>query len=222
MGLKQIAYRCSIGSGFLLLASTVGFAQQMPSQPPSGMPQTQEPSQQGTNPNMNNPRMNQGAPTSQDFGAKLFVSKAMEGNQGEIQLGQLAEQKSQSNDVKQLAQKLVADHTQMEEKWFKPMSQQLGVSEPKGPSKKEKKIAEKLQNASGNDFDTQYLTIMLKDHQKDLKDFKDEAGTAQDPGVKQVAEKGADIIAQHLQLIEQVAKNHNITVDEKSKQSPSM
>lgn len=152
----------------------------------------------------------------------MFVSKAMEGDQTEIQLGQLAEQKSQSNDVKQLAQKLVADHTQMEDKWFKPVSQQLGVSEPKGPSKKDKKLAEKLQNASGNDFDTQYLTIMLKDHQKDLKDFKDEASMAQDPNVKQVAERGAGIIQQHLQMIEQVAKNHNVAVDEKSKQSGSM
>jgi putative membrane protein len=38
--------------------------------------------------------------------------------------------------------------------------------------------------------------------------------------VKQVAEQGANIISQHLQLIEQIAKNHNVAVDEKQK--PSM
>ena len=221
MNLKGITYRCGFAAGTMLLAGAVAVAQQMPSQQPSTMPQGQQP-QQPTNPSMGNPNTNQGAMTSQDFGEKMFVSKAMQGDQAEIQLGQLAEQKSQSNDVKQLAQKLVADHTQMEEKWFKPMSQQLGVSEPKSPSKKDKKLAEKLQNASGSDFDAQYLTLMLKDHQKDLKDFKDEASMAQDPSVKQVAQRGADVIAQHLQLIEQVAKNHNISLDEKSKQSPSM
>ena len=222
MDLKRIAYRCSMGSGALLLAGAVAFAQQqMPQQQaPSGMPQSQQPST--TNPNMGNPGNNQGAPTSQDFGEKMFVSKAMEDGQAEMQLSQLAQQKSQSNDVKQLAQKLMTDHMQMEEKWFKPMSQQLGVTEPKGPSKKDKKIAEKLQNASGADFDTQYLTIVAKEHQKDLKEFKDEATAAQDPSVKQVAERGADVIAKHLQLIEQVAKSHNVTLDEKSKQSGSM
>lgn len=154
------------------------------------------------------------APTSQDLGEKVFVTKAMEGDASEVQLGQLAEQKSQSNDVKQLAQKLVTDHTQMDQN-LKPVAKQLGVSEPKGPSKKEKKMIEKLQGLSGSDFDTQYLTMMLKDHQEDLKEFKDEANAAPDPNVKQLAQQGANVISQHLQMVEQVAKAHNITADQK-------
>jgi len=160
------------------------------------------------------------APAGQDFGERAFVARALEGDLSEIELDQLALQKSQSNDVKQLAQKLASDHTQMDEKWFKPVAKQLGVSEPKGPSKKVKKVVAKLEGLSGPDFDTQYLTIMLKDHQQDLKEFKEEANSAQDPNVKQVAEQGANIISQHLQLIEQIAKNHNVAVDEKQK--PSM
>jgi putative membrane protein len=162
------------------------------------------------------------APTAQDFGEKAFISKGLEGDQAEMQMGQLAEQKSQSNDVKQLAQKLVNDHTQMDEKWFKPLAQQMDVSLPKGPSKKDKKMAEKMEALSGNDFDSHWLTMMHKDHQKDLKEFQDEAKSAQNPNVKKVAEQGASVIAQHLQLIEQVAKNHNISIEGYAKQSPSM
>lgn len=219
MELKKIAYRLGIITTTALLAGTVALAQ-MPAggqQPGAGQQAPQQPSM----PSSHGPGAYPGtAPTSQDFGEKAFVAKGLEGDQSEVQMGQVAEQKSQSNDVKQLAQKLVNDHTQMDEKWFKPLAKQLGVSEPKGPSKKDKKMAEKMQALSSSDFDTQYLTMMLKDHQKDLKEFQDEANSAQDQNVKQVAQQGANVISQHLQLIEQVAKNHNVDTGETAK--PSM
>src|SRR5947208_5570735 len=42
-----------------------------------------------------------------------FVSKAIKGNQHEIMMAQLAQQKSTSAEVKALAQKLITDHTQL-------------------------------------------------------------------------------------------------------------
>jgi len=156
-----------------------------------------------------------GAPNGQNFGDQAFVSKAMEGGAAEVQLGQLAQEKSQSNDVKQFGQKMVSDHSQMNEKWFKPVATQLGVSEPKGPSKKDKKMIEKLQGMSGPQFDTEYIQMMLKDHKSDLKDFQNESQIAQDPNVKQIATQGVKIIQQHLQLLEQIAQAHNVPVEGK-------
>ena len=54
---------------------------------------------------------------------------------------------------------------------------------------------------------------MVKDHQDDLKKFKQEADATQDPTLKQIATQGSTVISQHLQLAEQVAKNHNIPVE---------
>lgn len=181
--------------------------QQTPTSPGAGMPGTGSGAYPST------------APTGQDFSERAFVTKALEGGEAEVQLGQLAEQKSQSNDVKQFAQKMVSDHSQMGDKWLKPVAQQLGVSQPKGPSKKDKKEIARLEGLSGEDFDREYILMMVKDHRQDLKDFKDEAQAAQDPSVKQVAEQGSNVIAQHLQLIEQIAKNHNISVDSKEMSS---
>jgi len=213
--LKKV-WLCSVPT---LLTSAVLLAQAPPSgggqQPsmPSQQPQTNQVPQPGASPG--------GAPTGQNYGDQAFVSKAMEGGVAEVQLGQLAEQKSQSNDVKQFAQKMVADHTQMGDKWFKPVAMQMGVSEPKGPSKKDKKLIEKLQGLSGPDFDTQYIQAMVKDHKEDLKDFKSEAQMAQDPNVKQIATQGTNVIQQHLQLIEQIAQAHNVPLDGKSKEISS-
>lgn len=195
-----------------LLAQAPGGGGQQPNMP-SQQPQQQPPGAATGAPET--------APTAQNFGDQSFVAKALEGGEAEVQLGQLAQQKSQSNDVKQLAQKLVSDHSQMDEKWFKPVAKELGVSEPKGPSKKDKKLIAKLETLSGPQFDSEYLQTMAKDHKADLKDFQNEAQIAQDPNVKQVAQQGQQIISQHLQLIDKVAQNHNVPIEGKSKEVSS-
>jgi putative membrane protein len=212
MNVKRIAYTVSMSAGTALLGATVALAQTpggSPQQQPS-MPQSQTPNtgmqSPGTSPSA-------GAPTSsQDFSERAFITKAMEGGMAEVQLGQLAQQKSQSNDVKQFAAKMVNDHGQMGEKWLKPVAQQMGITEPSGPSKKDKKELEKMQGLSAQDFDREYITMMVKDHQKDLKEFQSEAQTAQNPTVKQIADKGSQVIQQHLQIIQQIAKAHNVDV----------
>lgn len=220
MNVKRIAHTVSLSAGTALLGATVALAQApggAPQQP--SMPQSQSPSTGAQAPGANSGQ-NAGAPTSaQDFSERAFISKAMEGGMAEVQLGQLAQQKSQSNDVKQFAAKMVNDHGQMGEKWLKPVAQQMGLNEPSGPSKRDKKEIEKLQSMSGQDFDREYITMMVKDHQKDLKEFQSEAQAAQDPTVKQIAEKGSQVIEQHLQIIEQIAKAHNIDVGGKEMSS---
>ncbi|HEY1987302.1 MAG TPA: DUF4142 domain-containing protein [Terracidiphilus sp.] len=188
--------------------------------PTGGAPAPSMPSQSSPNSTTGAPAApGATAPTGQSFGDQAFVTKALEGGMAEVQLGQLAQQKSQSQDVKQFAQKMVSDHGQMGEKWFKPVAKSLGVSEPKGPSKKDKKLMEKLSGLSGTDFDTQYIQAMVKDHQQDLKEFQAEAQAAQDPNVKQIAEQGTKIISQHLQLIQQIAQAHNVPVEGKEMSS---
>jgi putative membrane protein len=209
---------CSVPA---LLTSAALLAQAPPSSGGAAQ-QPSMPSQTQANPNMPSPGAGaEGAPTGQNFGDQAFVAKALEGGVTEVQLGQLAEQKSQSNDVKQFAQKMVSDHSQMGDKWFKPLAKQMGVSEPKGPSKKDKKLIEKLQGLSGEQFDTEYIQAMVKDHKADLKDFQNEAQMAQDPSVKQIATQGVDVISKHLQMIEQIAQAHNVPVDGKGKEVSS-
>src|SRR5438876_3769526 len=121
---KQISASVCLCSATVLtvLLASAGLLAQMPQgggQQPS-MP-NQPSQQQSTSPTMGAPETNPGiALSAQDYGERAFVTKALEGNEAEVQLGQLAQQKSQSDDVKQFAQKMVADHTQMNDKWFKP------------------------------------------------------------------------------------------------------
>jgi putative membrane protein len=216
----MIAHRFTVRlvaySAAALLASATLLAQSPGSAPPMPQQPTQ-PTQPGQ-PGMTSAEGGAGADTSpQGMADHAFVSDALQGDLGEIQLAQLAQQKSQSEDVKQFAQKLAADHSQMNEKWFEPEAKHFNLSVPKGPSKKAKKLMSKLQGLSGAEFDKEYITAMVKDHQDDLKKFKEEAEASQDPALKQVAQQGAGIISQHLQLAEKVAQSHNISVEDKGK-----
>src|SRR5579862_4252565 len=101
--------RILICSAAALLTVLPALAQQAPG---GGMPSQQQP-QAPSNPSMQGPGGDPGTvATPQQAGDQEFVSKALQGGDTEVQLGQLAQQKSQSEDVKQFAHKMVQDHSQ--------------------------------------------------------------------------------------------------------------
>ena len=145
---------------------------------------------------------------------KMFVKKALQGGMAEVQLGQLTLQKSNNDQVKQFAQRMIDDHTKLGEQ-MKPVAQQLGISEPNGISKKDKATMAKLQALSGSAYDQAYIKDMVKDHKQDLSEFQTEASSGQDQTVKDAASQGSKVIAQHLQMIQQIAKDQNVNMASK-------
>ena len=153
---------------------------------------------------------------------KHFVKEAAEGGNAEIALGNLAQQKSSSDDVKQFGQKMVTDHTQLNQQ-MQPVAQQLGVTvSPDEIPAKDKALETKLQGLSGDQFDQAYIKAMVKDHRKDLQQFRHEAASTQNPTLKQNVEQGEQVIQQHLQMAEQLAQAHHVMMGGKMKvDSPS-
>jgi putative membrane protein len=159
-------------------------------------------------------RMNAMTSPGQTAMDKMFVKKALQGGMAEVQLGQLTLQKSNNDQVKQFAQRMIDDHTKLAEQ-MKPVAQQLGVSEPDGISKKDKSTIAKLQGLSGPAYDQAYIKDMIKDHKQDLSEFQTEASSGQDQTVKDAANQGSKVIAQHLQMIQQIAKDQNVNMASK-------
>jgi putative membrane protein len=181
---------------------------------PSGGGQMQQPSQPGAG---NSPSIEQ---QQQQLGAggvsagpamdKEFVKKALEGNMAEVQMGQLALQKSNDDQVKQFAQRMVDDHGKMLEQ-MKPAAQQMGVKVPDGPSKGQMKNMDKMKALSGDAFDQAYIKDMVKDHKKDDSEFKQEAQSTQNPQLKQMVMQSDQMIESHLQQIQQIAQAKGTT-----------
>jgi putative membrane protein len=166
---------------------------------------------QSTQPGANaNPAMQeqqqQGGMNAGPGADKAFVKKALEGNMAEIQMGQLALQKSQDDQVKQFAQRMVDDHGKMLDQ-MKPVAEKMGVKVPAGPSKGQMKSMDKMKALSGDAFDQAYIKDMVKDHKGDDNDFKMEAQSTQNPQLKEMVMQSDQIIESHLQQIEQIAKS---------------
>ena len=149
------------------------------------------------------------APTDAD---KHFVRDAIEGGNGEVQLGQLAQQKSASADVKEFGRKMVTDHTRLGEQ-MKTVAGNVGVTAPSGTSVGGKATAAKLKLLSGDSFDKAYIKTMVKAHRDDLQAFQKEASSGTSPEIRAAAKKGAGMVQHHLEMAEQIAKNHNVEVD---------
>jgi putative membrane protein len=197
------------------LAGAVALAQQPGGggQSPSGQPPT--PGQTAPNsPSVNQPGM-QDNNSPQSYGDQSFIHKTMEDDVAQEQMGQLAAQKSQSDDVKQFGQKMAQIHEQLTNQLM-PVAKKLGVDEPKQPSKKDRQEIEKMQSLSGPDFDAAFIKAMLKDQQDDLKGFQSEAQGAQDPNIQQLAKMDEPVLNQHLQILQKIAQAHNVT-EESSK-----
>jgi putative membrane protein len=176
--------------------------------------QMQQPNQSGA---ANSPssmdqqqQMNTGGMNTGPAADKAFVKKALEGNIGEIEMGKLALQKSNDDQVKQFAQRMVDDHGKMLDE-MKPAAQQMGVKVPEGPSKGQMKSMDKMKALSGDAFDQAYIKDMVKDHKGDDNDFKMEAQSTQNPQLKQMVMQSDQTIESHLQQIEQIAKSKGST-----------
>ncbi len=204
-------------SAAALLAGATVFAQMQPGgmgqQPPMpGHDPSQQPGAQPGQPSYGGPGMNPG--NSPSMADQAFVKSVMESDAAEVQLGQLATTKSQSDDVKKFGESMVENRKRLDDQ-LKPIAKELGVSEPKGPSKKDKQLIASLEGMSGTQFDEEYIRAVMKDHQKDVKDFQSAAQTAQDPNVQQTARTDAPVLEQHLHAIEQIAQAHNVQADQK-------
>jgi putative membrane protein len=193
----------------LCVAITLVLAPQLHAQAPGQSPMQQNPTAGQPN-SMPNSQMAppDGGTQLQD---KVFLQKASEGGMAEVQLGQLAAQKGNSAEVKQFGQKMVEDHTRLNEQ-MKPIADTLGVNAPKHLSKADQAEYDKLSGLSGDAFDQEYITDMVKDHRKDLHEFRREETATSNPDLKQAVSQAEQVISQHLSMIQGIAQQKGIQV----------
>jgi putative membrane protein len=161
------------------------------------------------------PAMQDSAPNAGDLGQvmqdKMFIRKATEGGIAEVKLGQLAAQKGGSDEVKTFGQKMVDDHTKLNSA-LAQVADSVGVMLPKTMNKDDQAEYDKLDKLSGNDFDVEYLTFMVKDHHKDLHDFRMEAASPADQTLHEAVVKAASVIHEHAVMVDKLARARGVPV----------
>ena len=118
---------------------------------------------------------------------KTFMKKAAKGGMMEVAMGQVAEQKAQSEDVKSFGKRMVTDHS-------KANDELKSIASKKGFQLPSKEHSVKWTS------DKAYMDAMVKDHEKDLAEFKEEASSGSDPDLKKFADDTAKMVQEHLDL----------------------
>jgi putative membrane protein len=130
-----------------------------------------------------------------------FLKQAADGGLSEVELGKLATEKASNNDVKQFGQRMVDDHGKANDQ-LKQLAAQKNIDLPSAPGAKNKATKARLEKLSGEEFDRAYIATMLKDHKKDVAEFRRESRSAQDPDVKNFAGQTLPTLEDHLKQVE--------------------
>jgi putative membrane protein len=139
-----------------------------------------------------------------------FYRHAAEGGIAEVELGNLALKKSEDPAVKDFAAQMVKDHSAANDK-LRSVAASKNMKLPTHESVVEAAARAKLEVLSGSTFDKSYIKTMVKDHEKDVAEFRREAKSGQDPEAKSYAEETLPKLKEHLQRIRSIADKSGAT-----------
>jgi len=132
-----------------------------------------------------------------------FLREAASSNLMEIRLGQLAQTKASNQAVKQFAQRMVTDHTNLENQVASAASGGGQTFSPTMDSRHERQVS-RLEGLSGQEFDRAYMSLMIRGHQRDVNNFQTQTQSARSTQVRSLATNSLPVLQQHLSLAVQV------------------
>jgi putative membrane protein len=140
-----------------------------------------------------------GTVSAVDPGDQEFMTKAAQGGMAEVTLGQMASSKAISPEAKNFGNRMVTDHSKANDE-LTQLAQTKGVTLPTDTDQKSKEVADKLSKANGKDFDKQYISDMVDDHETDVKEFEKASTSSKDPDLKAWAAKTLPTLKDHLKM----------------------
>ncbi|HTU18006.1 MAG TPA: DUF4142 domain-containing protein [Gemmataceae bacterium] len=142
---------------------------------------------------------------TKDSGDKEFARKASASGLAEVNLSQLAVRFAQDPNVKQFAQRMVADHTRANQE-LTQIANQRSITLAKTMDEKHQKLYDKLKGMSGKEFDQTYMDALVKDHEAAVKLFEEESKDGKDKAMKTWAGKLTPIFKKHLEKSRDLCK----------------
>ena len=129
-----------------------------------------------------------------------FYKSAAEGGIAEVDLGNLAEQKSSNTKVKDFAAMMVKDHSAANEK-LRALASSKNISLPTGAGAAHMVTKGKLEALSGGSFDKSYIKSQVKAHVDTVSLLKKEIASGQDADAKAFASSILPKVESHLKAV---------------------
>lgn len=128
-----------------------------------------------------------------------FVRKASGGNLTEIALGKLAANQASSDDVKKYAARMVADHTQANEKLGK-LAGSKGIQIATAPDVAQQQDIDRVKDLDGAAFDRAYSDLMVRSHKLTTGLCDLEASKGEDVEIRAFARDMLPVLREHEKL----------------------
>jgi putative membrane protein len=128
-----------------------------------------------------------------------FASTAAQSNIAEMRMADLAQTKTTSPQVKNLAQHLATDHAKANEQ-LKEVAAKMNLTLPDKMNAEDQAEYNRLSNMSGSEFDKAYTRAQVKDHKAVIARYRHEADNGTDPELKQYAANTLPLLERHLQM----------------------
>ena len=137
---------------------------------------------------------------------KMVMSMA-QSNMAEVEMGRMAQNKSQNDQVKNFAQQMIDDHSKALTE-VQQVAQARGITLPSELDRAHRAKADKLGALSGDAFDRAYMAQAgVADHKKNHSMLRSAQSKARDPDVKALAARTLPIVDQHLNSAHQLHKS---------------
>ncbi|ATO17175.1 DUF4142 domain-containing protein [Micromonospora sp. WMMA2032] len=151
-------------------------------------------------------------PSTQDT---QYLQAVHQVNLFEITAGNLAQQKGQNQQVKDLGKMFVTDHTQLDQT-VQSTAQQLNVQLPADPTADQQKVLDKLNNLSGAEFDKAWVTAQLAGHVQAIQATQTEISQGSEQSVVQIAQDALPVLQAHYDALVALAQTLGIPVPQTS------
>jgi len=139
-----------------------------------------------------------------------FYKHAAEAGIAEVEAGKLAQDKGNSQAVKDFGARMVTDHSAANDK-LKSLAESKNISLPTSSSVSQMATKAKLEVLSGDTFDKSYIKSQLKAHYQAVALFKKESTTGQDPDAKAFATETLPTLRSHLKSIKAIAADAGVS-----------
>jgi putative membrane protein len=133
---------------------------------------------------------------AQDSPESKFLMEAVRGDLAEVKLGELAQQKGQSEGVREFGEMLVEDHSKAM-KQTAELAKDLNVIPPAQPTAEQTQKHDALARLSGAEFDREFAAEMVKGHQEEIAKYEKQAQSGNSK-VAELAEELLPTLEEHL------------------------
>jgi putative membrane protein len=212
------------GASFCFVYTTPGIAQAQRTPDTGSPPMTEPPPRTGApngtmGPGQNGQMQTPGdtMPMATKADDQQFVKKAAVGGMLEVQLGKLAQEKGSSDAVKEYGKKLEQDHTKAND-LLKEAAAKDGLTVPDSLDSKHQKKIDKLSKLSGEAFDKAFIKDAVKDHEKDISEFKNEAQHGTHANIKNFASETLPVLEGHLSMAKSLKESKGASLTAEANQ----